>query len=429
MSEAPHTIRYPFASALGVRDRRPHLALAEPGDDQGPRTLFEGRTTQGRRTAELLLTVGDVASARFCGPPAAPRLRDPIITSAPECIRFEAFSLCGSVYARADLDPGFFASATFGRGTNNVDMGAPFRAALRRLVPADELFLRVSSEQLEIEAAPGPAIERRVPLPKRWLRALAEAQAAQAAMQLVLEVPGPSAMDFIRRLPPQGVADAALEADGASLRLRPRGPGRILFGSTRSLRLLAGLDPRSVRIYATPEQDACAWQLDFGPARLVLVQSSDAARGFSGEGRSLADLALEPSSSAAAALYWSLSSGDPVPADGARSAAAWALLAEQGLVGFDLATGRYFDRRLPFDLSESGRAPARVASARAMLRAGAVTMDGAGAAVVHSGHAEYRVGLSANPPTCTCAWFARHRGARGPCKHVLAAQAARRSQP
>jgi predicted nucleic acid-binding Zn finger protein len=26
---------------------------------------------------------------------------------------------------------------------------------------------------------------------------------------------------------------------------------------------------------------------------------------------------------------------------------------------------------------------------------------------------------------CTCPWFAKHRGERGPCKHVLAAEAAR----
>lgn len=428
MSEAIRTIRYPFASQLSVRDAKPHLSLASA--EPQPLRWFEGRTAQGRRFADLLLAVSEVASARFCGPMTAPRLRDPVITSSPECIRFEAFSLCGSAYARADLDPGFFQSATFSRGTNNVDVGAPFRAALRRVTASDELALRVTSEQLEIEAALGPAVERKVPLPKRWLRAFAEAQAAQAAMQLAWEVSGASAADFLRRLPPHSVADAAVEATGTSLRLRPRGEGRILLGSTRSLRLLAGLDPVSVRVYATPEQDACAWQLDWGTARLVLVQSTDATRGFSGEGRSLADLALDSSAEEAAALYWALSSGALPPQVAPGSAATWALLAEQGLVGFDLASGRYFDRRLPFDLSGSGRAPPRVASARAMFGAGAVTLGSEGrVALVKSSDAEYRVGLGANPPTCTCAWFARHRGARGPCKHVLAAQmAAERSQ-
>jgi len=41
---------------------------------------------------------------------------------------------------------------------------------------------------------------------------------------------------------------------------------------------------------------------------------------------------------------------------------------------------------------------------------------------VHSGKTRYRVRLLEDGARCTCPWFAKHRGARGPCKHVLAAQ-------
>jgi SWIM zinc finger len=47
-------------------------------------------------------------------------------------------------------------------------------------------------------------------------------------------------------------------------------------------------------------------------------------------------------------------------------------------------------------------------------------------ALVRSGEVEYLVRFGADGPRCTCPWFARHRGDRGPCKHVLAAELARR---
>ena len=53
-----------------------------------------------------------------------------------------------------------------------------------------------------------------------------------------------------------------------------------------------------------------------------------------------------------------------------------------------------------------------------------LTEDGGG--VVSSGDAEYVVRLEDGVMRCTCAWYAKHRGERGPCKHVLAVQHARR---
>ena len=34
----------------------------------------------------------------------------------------------------------------------------------------------------------------------------------------------------------------------------------------------------------------------------------------------------------------------------------------------------------------------------------------------------HRVRLGPDGARCTCPWFARHQGQRGPCKHVLAVQ-------
>ena len=34
----------------------------------------------------------------------------------------------------------------------------------------------------------------------------------------------------------------------------------------------------------------------------------------------------------------------------------------------------------------------------------------------------HRVRLTADGARCTCPWFAKHQGTRGPCKHILAVQ-------
>jgi predicted nucleic acid-binding Zn finger protein len=50
-------------------------------------------------------------------------------------------------------------------------------------------------------------------------------------------------------------------------------------------------------------------------------------------------------------------------------------------------------------------------------------------ALVHSAGVSYRVRELDGLMRCTCPWFARHQGERGPCKHVLAAQAALNLKP
>jgi len=51
-----------------------------------------------------------------------------------------------------------------------------------------------------------------------------------------------------------------------------------------------------------------------------------------------------------------------------------------------------------------------------------VTLVAGGAVVGDSpGH---RVTFGSPDDTCTCPWWGKHRGTRGPCKHVLAARLA-----
>jgi SWIM zinc finger len=67
----------------------------------------------------------------------------------------------------------------------------------------------------------------------------------------------------------------------------------------------------------------------------------------------------------------------------------------------------------------------RLRDARALVAAGAVALAGDVATVTVADHVQ-RVRLGAGGQAwCTCDWWAKHRGTRGPCKHVLAVRLAR----
>jgi uncharacterized Zn finger protein len=118
----------------------------------------------------------------------------------------------------------------------------------------------------------------------------------------------------------------------------------------------------------------------------------------------------------------------------AEVASALAALAVSGIVGYDLAEGGFFRRELPFDLGRTERLQPRLRDARRLVDRAAVRFDGVNAGLVEgwvagSGGVEYRVRSTADGWSCTCPWYGRHRGDRGPCKHVLAVQLMAADEP
>ena len=95
-------------------------------------------------------------------------------------------------------------------------------------------------------------------------------------------------------------------------------------------------------------------------------------------------------------------------------------------MGYDLARGAYFHRELPFDMSLIEEMHPRLKSARKIIEGGGVRIlrqaDDLIEAEVPGTDVTHRVRLSAQGDRCTCPWHAKHQGARGPCKHVLAVQ-------
>jgi len=94
-------------------------------------------------------------------------------------------------------------------------------------------------------------------------------------------------------------------------------------------------------------------------------------------------------------------------------------LGAAGRVGFDAHEGAYFHRELPYDAEVLEAMHPRLVDARELVANGAVVADG-GVYRVRSGDIEYVVRPIGMGYRCTCPWYGKHRGSRGPCKHVLA---------
>ena len=214
--------------------------------------------------------------------------------------------------------------------------------------------------------------------------------------------------------------------------------GAVFAGGPERLRVLEPLlrFARRLRVYGTPSAPAAAastWELELEDARLALVLSPEASRGFSGEGGVLLGLAEHGAGDDADDLQKALDSRPGLDVSYlatvtgmsiARVLAALPYVAAAGRVGFDLADSTWFRRDLPYDRRLLERMHPRLAAAQALVSAGAVRLV-AGGADVTSGEVGHRVRFAGGHEQCTCPWWGRYRGERGPCKHVLAARLVR----
>jgi SWIM zinc finger len=448
MAATDQTYSYLAHSSVELTQSGSEVTLATSGGREPHPYFFTGFLGEPRQTAQALLVVGEVARTRYYEPPnmVAARIAaaDPVVTSNLDRLRFESFSACAGVYARLDLEPGVLDGRPRSWGTTNVDFNPPMRAALARIRDADTMLMNVGHDEVVVTTLEGSSVEKKVPLPKRWLKGFAEVQVVSSQMFRRHELSAVEAGRFLKSLPrtkSRSVAWATPVAKTLRLASRPDSASVCLAGPER-LRLLEKLIPfvKSLRVYGAEavrgdEPRASAWELELEGARVVFVLSPELFRGFSGEGGVLSDLdtadddtidsvaeqlhgeaVIDPSSVAAA-----------LEAERSSVQSALGALSAAGRVGYDLGGGAYFHRELPFDREALEELHPRLQGARKLADEGAVLLDDEGdGASVRSRDAEYRVRFEDGVARCTCAWFARHGGQRGPCKHVLAVQHVRR---
>jgi SWIM zinc finger len=437
------------------------LDLQTSGGSAANPRFFEGFVTTPQPVAQGLLAVAEVARTRYHQRFDSTSL-DPVVTGSGDMLRFESFSGCCGVYARMDVLPSGLDGRALEHGTTNVDVNNPLRLSLARVAGIDPLHLAVGPDDLTVSTMDGSVVERKVPLPGRWLRGFAEVAVISAGMDPRASITGAAAADFLRRLPSNERAVLWAVPAGRSLRLTSRPvPGAVCLAGGHRLAALRGLlrFATSLTVFGPPAAPgssalASAWMLETPTLRLLLTLSPEPYRGFSGEGAVLTGLAgddvADDADLVSALLAWDPTASRQTSAevgmqfgDSARSGlcrgridvddlatagglpaarirAALTLLGTAGRVGFDVAQGAYFHRVMPFGTDAAVRLNPRLAGARELVAAGAVhdVNDGA---EVRSGDSVYRVRVvDGQPAGCTCLWWGRHRGGRGPCKHQLA---------
>lgn len=431
--------RYAFASHL-VDGVTPALALAATNRMSQAKLFFSGTLSRPDLAAALLLATSEIALQRYFTPKGdiVRRLRgaDPVVSASGGRLRFEAFSRCCGVYARADFLPGMLAPEVFVKGVTNVDFNPDTRVALATVRAGAAMALRVSSDAVEISSTRETVVERRVLLPLRWLRGFAEVQALATRLEMAMTLDGPQARRFLSSLPNAvGARDHVwvAPAPGGPRLSQRAGDGAVAsagLGRLSAMKALARF-ARGLRIYAGAFGTS-AFELDFDVARFLIVLSATPARGFSGEGQLLAALA-SGGEATMDTMAKALSDDDYVSLDALAQHArlpatdvvtTLSLLAAQGVAGYDPRERRFFHRELPFDRSSIESLHPRLRDARKLVEAGAVSIDVSSGtnvtARVTGGDVEHRTRLDGADFHCTCAWHSRTLGESGPCKHVLA---------
>ncbi|MHB9857167.1 SWIM zinc finger family protein [Streptomyces sp. YIM S03343] len=451
MTRSLQAVAYRRPSVLESAGSGPRLGLetsrgATPSGPEDHPRFFSGFLTDPRAASAGLLAVADVAAARYYQPQLRASL-DPVVTGNGDRLRFESFSGCGGVYARLDvLAPGLDGGEV-GHGTTNVDVNNPLREALSRMGSDDPLHLRVGPEEMAVTTLDGPVVEKKVPLPDRWLRGFAEAQVIAAGFDLRAELSAAEAVRFLRTLPRtagRGSVAAPRWVVPAGRTLRPVTrplPGAVCLPGPERLEAFRRVlrHATALRVYGPAatgtDATASAWEAVLPGMRLTLTLSPDTSRGFSGEGGVLDALAApeaaEDAELVSVLLAWEprIDIADLAAASGLtaeRVRAALVRLGTSGRVGYDTAEAAYFHRELPYDAGRVERYNPRLRSARELVAAGAVRVDGTtGTVTAEDGHAHH-VRDDAGVLSCSCLWWARYRGGRGPCKHALAVRIVRR---
>lgn len=430
---------YQGASSAQQQAQSLGLRLATFGGLEEHPFFFRAKIVEPRVVSAALLTVAEVVRTHFF----LPRLGflDPVVTCNDHVLRFEGFSACCGVYVRADFADESFDRPIIGRGTTNVDFNNDMRLGLTRLRSSRDASISIGAEELSLQVDNSRVIEKKVKLPLRWIKSFCETTAYLPAMRHKFTVRGSELARFVRSVARDAAksAPAWVVKSGSGLRLSMRATkeGVRVMGAAR-LRVLEAIAQLadSAEIHADDETGVSAWDLQLRTGRFTLLLSSELYRGFSGEGQAMESLATSDWKNSIdqvrAALSWTrhvdsdlLAARLNLPVG--EIEAALVVLATRGLVGYDLAVQRYFHRELPFDLSKIEELQPRLTNARKLLAAGRVRLHRREAEdrieiLVSGSDVEYLVRLAPDSDRCTCPWYGKHQGERGPCKHVLAAR-------
>ncbi|MBE4950766.1 SWIM zinc finger family protein [Chryseobacterium culicis] len=400
--------------------------------------FFWGNVGQPFILARCLISLSNIVRSSFSlSPFQMALLKDPIVTAGNERLRFEGFSHCAGVYARIDVMPDGLDGEFPENGTTNVDFNQPLINALGSIRPNEKIMLSVGEKEVGLYKNEERIIERKVPLPAKWIKGLGTVQVYLSESEKRYRFNKIQTQQLFRAMP-KGVikTDYYLTVRGNKPVFSPvKSSDSVCIGGLHRLRLLEPLLPYidSMQVFSHVRMQSTTWQLYMGNIRLSFSLSRESWRGFSGEGALLESLLSDVSDEWIDALdkyaYVNqsvnpsrLALENKISLDKTENITA--KLASMGLLGYDLDDREFFYRRLPFKLSRIIGLNPRLKNAEKLIEDGKVEIlnnnkERTEARVEGSG-VHHTVILEEERERCTCDWFTKYQGERGPCKHVLA---------
>lgn len=400
--------------------------------------FFWGNIANPFIMARCLIALSNIVKSSFnMSPFQLSLLKDPIVTAGNGRIRFEGFSHCAGVYARVDVLPDGLDGEFLENGTTNVDFNQPMLTALGSIRQKEKVMLSIGPKEVGLHMEGSKVVERKVPLPTKWIKGLSTVQIYLSKAEEAYTFNKIQTLQLFRGIPKGTVKnDYYLTVRGNTPMFTPvKAANAICIGGLHRLRLLEPLIPYidSMKVFPHPTMQSTTWQLYFGNIRFSFSLSRDAWRGFSGEGAALESLIEEVSDEWIDALdkyAYANQAFNPTlfaineQLDFDRVDNLTTRLAAMGLLGYDLDDNHFFYRRLPFKLNRIMSLNPRMKGADKLIEEGKVeivsnTPQRIEARVEGSG-VRHTVILDNQIERCTCEWYSKYQGERGPCKHVLA---------
>ncbi len=403
--------------------------------------FFKGELSKPRLGAQLLLILSEIVRTHYFLP-IPPNVLDPVVTSNDGVLRLEGFSACCGIYARVDLTSAFFKTEIEGRGTTNVDFNDPMRNALRRVRDNDEIKIAVGKQEFTLERKRGKEnesiVEKKVKLPLRWIKGFSEVQSFQPDLMLKIKCSANEALRLVRSIPKTSPKQPSyITKRGNSLRLSQRpAEDAIRISGLHRLKVIEPLIcyAQTIKIWSNDKNTLCAWDIEYENVRFFLLLSPEIYRGFSGEGQILESLATNCWQTTIAKVRAQLNWQNQIDVNALSNTlnlnendtiAALTALGANGLAGFDVSTGHYFHRELPFDLDKIESLQPRLINARKLVSNKKIKLnkrlnETEADYLVKGNDVEHFVQIREDSDKCTCPWFNKYQGERGPCKHILA---------
>lgn len=431
--------RYGFTSLLKHTSTQDELFLSNYSEIPSANLpcFFVGKISNPYIVSRCLIVLANVVKSNFIITQAQlEAMRDPIVTVGNEQIRFEGFSQCAGVYARVDVTEEGQDDAFIASGTTNVDFNQGMILALSRVNKQSSFVLNVGSKSVEVTTEKAKVKEKKVMLPTRWVKSLTAVQYYMAHSNPYATLNRLQAIQLFRSIPKGTVkTDYYLFKRANKYIFSPMAQkDAMIIGAINRLHMLQPLLPllTEVKVFAHESGQSSTWQFYFDTIVFSLTLSREAYRGFSGEGTQLEELMSDiPKEVIQKLSNFSYANQTFSPTllplrigkDAKATAQLTSKLSAMGLLGYDLDSGTYFYRQLPFKPSRIMTLNPRLKGAKKLLEKNQVKIilnekNKVEARVAGTG-VEHLVVINKEVAKCTCQWYSKHQGERGDCKHVL----------